>query len=149
MRCKDLEIYRSQISSVLQDDKLFSGSLADNICAFDECPDLSWIEECARLASIIDDIRRMPMKFETLVGDMGSILSSGQRQRILFARALYRKPRILFLDEASSHLDHDNEISLLETMRNLRATIITVTHDKDFVLDHSNVISIASSDKVI
>ncbi|WP_147061360.1 peptidase domain-containing ABC transporter [Kozakia baliensis] len=149
IRCKDLEIYRSQISSVLQDDKLFSGSLADNICAFDECPDLSWIEECARLASIIDDIRRMPMKFETLVGDMGSILSSGQRQRILFARALYRKPRILFLDEASSHLDHDNEISLLETMRNLRATIITVTHDKDFVLDHSNVISIASSDKVI
>ena len=61
------------------------------------------------MAAMHDDILAMPMQYNTLVGDMGTVFSGGQKQRILLARALYRQPRILFLDEATSHLDLVNE----------------------------------------
>jgi ATP-binding cassette, subfamily B, bacterial CvaB/MchF/RaxB len=120
--------YRDRISGVLQDDRLFAGSIAENICAFDPFPDLGWIEESAARAAILADIRAMPMGFETLVGDMGSTLSGGQMQRLVLARALYRRPRILFLDEATSHLDEATEAAIAAALRDLRMTRVIVAH---------------------
>ncbi len=101
----ELAYYRSLIGAVMQDDRLFAGSLADNISFFDSTPDQEWVEGCAKLAQIHADILKMPMGYNTLVGDMGTTLSGGQKQRIFLARALYKRPSILFLDEATSHLD--------------------------------------------
>jgi ATP-binding cassette subfamily B protein RaxB len=94
---------RSQIALVAQDDSLLQGTLAENISGFDEQIDMARVRECADLAQIKHDIERMPMGYESLVGDMGSTLSGGQKQRVLLARALYRRPRILILREGCSH----------------------------------------------
>lgn len=123
-----LDTYRKHIAYVLQEDKLFAGSLLDNISSFDIHPDSEWALECARLASIHTEIDAMPMKYETRVGDMGSALSGGQRQRVSLARALYKRPRILFLDEATSDLDIDNEARINDAIRALKITRIFVAH---------------------
>lgn len=123
-----LEGYRDRIAGVLQDDGLFSGSIADNISGFAENQDEDWLRECARRAAILDDIMRMPMGFETLVGDMGSGLSGGQKQRVILARALYRRPEILFLDEATSHLDELTEHKVAEALRDMKITRVMVAH---------------------
>ncbi len=119
---------RRLTGTVTQDDVLFAGSIADNICFFDPRPDLQWLQECARMAMIHDDILAMPMKYRTLVGDMGTVLSGGQKQRILLARALYKKPSILLMDEATSHLDAKLEARFVAGVRTLKMTRILVAH---------------------
>lgn len=122
------DAYRRRIAGVMQDDGLFAGSIAENIACFDERADPGWIVECAARAAILDDIRAMPMGLETLVGDMGSTLSGGQKQRIVLARALYRRPEVLFLDEATSHLDEPTEARIAEALQDLSMTRIIVAH---------------------
>jgi ATP-binding cassette subfamily B protein RaxB len=80
------------------------------------------------LARIHNEILLMPMTYNTLIGDMGSSLSGGQKQRVLLARALYRQPRILFLDEGTAHLDVENERHINESLRDLSMTRISVAH---------------------
>ena len=123
-----LRSYRDLIATVLQDDQLFAGSLFDNICFLESKPDEAWMIECARTAGIHDEILAMPMGYHTLVGDMGTVLSGGQKQRVLLARALYRRPKILFLDEATSHLDVENEIRISEAISALEITRIMIAH---------------------
>jgi ATP-binding cassette subfamily B protein RaxB len=82
----------------------------------------------AKFAAIHEEIIRMPMGYETLVGAMGSSLSGGQVQRIVMARALYRNPRILLLDEATSHLDEENERAINEAIRTLTISRVIVAH---------------------
>ena len=125
---QSLDIYRQNIAGVLQDDGLFSGSIADNICAFDDNPDHERIVDCAKKAAIYADIMTMPMQFETFVGDMGSSLSGGQKQRVIIARALYRQPDILFLDEATSHLDELTESHIADTLKTMHVTRVIVAH---------------------
>jgi ATP-binding cassette subfamily B protein RaxB len=132
---------REHVSGVLQDDHLFAGSIAENVCAFDPFPDQGWIEECAARAAILADIRRMPMGFETLVGDMGSTLSGGQIQRLVLARAIYRRPRILFLDEATSHLDETTEAAIASALRDLRMTRVIVSHRPATIAHADSVMS--------
>ncbi|MBL8206965.1 MAG: peptidase domain-containing ABC transporter [Blastocatellia bacterium] len=131
--------YRNLIGTVMQDDHLFSGSIADNITFFDSQPNLERVETCARLAAIHDDILEMPMGYQTLVGDMGTVLSGGQKQRVLLARAFYKKPRILLLDEATSHLDVTRERQVSEAISYLRLTRIIVAHRRE---------TIASADRI-
>jgi ATP-binding cassette subfamily B protein RaxB len=128
-----LEHYRSQIGCVLQDDRLFAGSVADNIAAFSPSADPERIEHAARLAAIHEEILRMPMGYETLVGDMGSSLSGGQIQRIVMARALYRGPRILLLDEATSHLDDENERIINSAVRSLPIARVIIAHRRSTI----------------
>jgi ATP-binding cassette, subfamily B, bacterial CvaB/MchF/RaxB len=128
-----LEHYRSLIGCVLQDDQLFAGSIAENIAAFSPSPDHKRIEHAARLAAIHEEILRMPMGYETLVGDMGSTLSGGQIQRIVLARALYREPRVLLLDEATSHLDDENERAINQAIRSLPISRVIIAHRRSTI----------------
>jgi len=124
----DIQAFRSQIGVVMQDDQLLSGSIAENICFFDASLDLDWMRECARMAGIDAEIMTMPMNYNTLIGDMGTTLSGGQRQRVLLARALYRRPRMLFMDEGTSHLDLDKEREVNRALAGLKITRIVIAH---------------------
>jgi len=119
---------RRMIGTVMQDDQLFAGSIAENISFFDAEFDLSRIEAAAQLAAVHDEILAMPMGYHSLIGDMGSSLSGGQKQRIILARALYREPKLLFLDEATSHLDVMKERSVNEAISQLELTQVMVAH---------------------
>jgi ATP-binding cassette, subfamily B, bacterial CvaB/MchF/RaxB len=142
VRLKDLglEAMRQMIGTVLQDDVLFAGSIAENISFFDSEPNQEWIEECASLAAIHADIMAMAMGYRSLVGDMGTVLSGGQKQRVLLARALYKRPKILFLDEATSHLDVELEQVVNASIKALNMTRIIIAHRPE---------TIASADRVI
>lgn len=120
--------FRRLIGTVLQDDQLFAGSLLQNICFFDSPPDENRAIACARLASVHDEIAAMPMGYNTLIGDMGTALSGGQQQRVLLARALYKQPSILFLDESTSHLDVARERIVNAAIQNLKLTRILIAH---------------------
>jgi ATP-binding cassette subfamily B protein RaxB len=133
---------RASIGAVMQDDQLFAGSIADNIALFDPDPDQSRIETAARLAAIHDEIVAMPMGYHSLIGDMGSALSGGQKQRVILARALYRAPAVLFLDEATSHLDVDNERLVNDAVHALALTKVIVAHRPDTIASADRVIAI-------
>jgi ATP-binding cassette subfamily B protein RaxB len=122
------QAFRSQIGVVMQDDQLLSGSIAENICFFDASLDLDRMRACAGAAGIDEEIMAMPMNYNTLIGDMGTALSGGQRQRVLLARALYRRPRILFMDEGTSHLDLDKEREVNRALAQLNITRIVIAH---------------------
>lgn len=138
-----LEIYRDRIGVVMQDDQLFSGSIAENISFFDARHDQKLVEECAQTAAIHDDILAMTMGYQTLIGDMGSVLSGGQKQRVLLARALYKKPDILFLDEATSHLDVAKESWVNNAIAELAITRIIVAHRPETIQSADRVIELA------
>ncbi|WP_368678019.1 peptidase domain-containing ABC transporter [Acinetobacter lactucae] len=129
------------IAYVAQDDMLFAGSILENISFFDDLIQQDWVEECARMASVHDEIMAMPMGYQTLVGDMGNILSGGQKQRILLARALYKKPKILFLDEATSHLDIVKEKEINEMIKSLKITRIIIAHRPETISSVDRIIA--------
>jgi colicin V processing peptidase. Cysteine peptidase. MEROPS family C39 len=134
------ENIRRIIGAVMQDDQLFGGSIADNISFFDQHHDRERIESAAKAAAIHDEIAAMPMGYHSLIGDMGSSLSGGQKQRVILARALYRQPKLLFLDEATSHLDVANEQLVNQAVKQLSVTKVIVAHRPE---------TIASADRVL
>ncbi|AOF98803.1 ABC transporter family protein (plasmid) [Blastomonas sp. RAC04] len=120
--------WRARISAVMQDDHLLSGTLADNICFFAEHANMQHIERASRMARIHDTIMAMPMGYQSLIGDMGNALSAGQRQRVLLARALYRDPDAIFLDEGTANLDEENEAAIGDMLAKLPITRVAITH---------------------
>ncbi len=125
--------YRAIMSSVMQDDHLFAGSLRDNISFFDRFPDEERVRSSALMAEIDVDIDAMPMRYETLVGEMGGAISGGQKQRLLLARALYAMTPVLVLDEATSYLSVDCEQRVVDRIRSLEMTRIVVAHRPDSI----------------
>lgn len=129
-----LHAYRGRIAGVMQDDALLSGSIRDNITFFDPTPDQERVDYVASLAALANDVRGLPMQYNTLVGSMGAALSGGQVQRILLARALYKNPRLLVLDEATSHLDLATERSVNKAIKQLNIARLLVAHRPDTIL---------------
>jgi ATP-binding cassette, subfamily B, bacterial CvaB/MchF/RaxB len=120
--------WRKHVGVVAQDDRLLSGTIADNIAFFDPDLDMKRVQEAAIAARVHDDIMRTPMQYLGLVGDMGSTLSGGQRQRVLLARALYGRPRILVLDEGTANLDEATEEAIAELITRMPITRVVVAH---------------------
>ncbi|VTN08989.1 RTX-I toxin determinant B [Raoultella terrigena] len=137
---------RRRIGTVLQDDHLFSGSIADNIIFFSEDRNHERMARCAQLALIDNDIMAMPMGYQTLIGETGGGLSGGQKQRVLLARALYKRPGFLLLDEATSHLDVESEIQISQTLRLLGLPVLLVAHRPETIASADRVVYLADGD---
>lgn len=131
---------RRRIGTVMQDDVLLTGTLAENICFFDAAPNQRRIEACAKLAQLHEEIAKMPMGYQTLVGDLGTGLSGGQKQRLLLARALYKRPKILALDEATSHLDLDSERAVAQALRAMSLTKLVIAHRPETIAGAQRVV---------
>jgi ATP-binding cassette subfamily B protein RaxB len=128
VRLWDRGVLRRQFGIVLQSDRLFEGSVADNISGFEADADVGRLREAAELAAIWDDIVDLPMAIHTPLSGADGGLSGGQVQRLLLARAIYRRPRILFLDEATSQLDHATERRVIANLGTLGVTSISIAH---------------------
>jgi ATP-binding cassette subfamily C protein len=146
----DLRDVRRQIGVVLQQAQLLSTDILGNIVGFAPLLNVNDAWEAARLAGLDEDIRRMPMGMHTLVGEGGGNLSSGQRQRLLIARAIVRRPKILLLDEATSALDNVTQAIVGDSLTNqLRGTTrvviahrldVVVKADRIYVLNESRIV---------
>lgn len=128
-----LNIYREWASAVMQGDQIFAGSIAENISFFDHDISMENIINAAQEASIHDDIMATPAGYQSLVGDMGSSLSGGQKQRVILARAIYRRSKLLILDEATSHLDTAREQKICEAIRRMKITRIVISHRNETI----------------
>jgi ATP-binding cassette, subfamily B, bacterial CvaB/MchF/RaxB len=133
---------RRRIGTVMQEDALLTGSLSDNIAFFDLEKDQARVEDCARLAQLHGEIVAMPMGYHTLVGDMGSGLSGGQKQRLLLARAMYRQPSVLALDEATSHLDIANERAVTQALGQMKLTRLVIAHRLETIAGAQRVVQV-------
>jgi ATP-binding cassette subfamily B protein RaxB len=141
--------YREHVAAVMQDDQLLSGSIADNISFFDPTFDYEKMVECAVKAGIHEEIMAMPMNYNSLIGDMGSSLSGGQKQRVLLARALYRQPKILFLDEGTAHLDVARERYVNESLRSLNITRVSVAHRPEVTSGADAILQIGGAESAV
>jgi len=137
-----IRTWRSQIGVVMQDDKLLTGTIADNIAFFDPEIDMQKVARAAQAAHVHDDINAIPMNYLSMVGDMGSILSGGQKQRVLLARALYNNPKVLFLDEGTANLDVETEKHIVKTLENMDITRIIVAHRPAFIKKSNALLTI-------
>ncbi|MEW5880374.1 MAG: peptidase domain-containing ABC transporter [Pseudomonadota bacterium] len=138
----DRGAFRSRIGVVMQDDQLFVGTVEDNISFFDPQHDPQRVRACARLARIDAEIESMPMQYNTMVGSLGMALSGGQKQRILLARALYRRPHILFLDEAFDQLDLAREREITEQLKTLGIGVVIVSHRPETVREVDRLVKL-------
>lgn len=153
----DLRSVRRQIGTVMQDGRLFSGSIFDNIVISAPTLKLEEAWEAAEIAGIADDIRDMPMGMNTLLQEGGGTISGGQRQRLMIARAIAPKPRILIFDEATSALDNITQRKVSEALDNMRCTRIVIAHrlstikhcDRILVIDGGKIAEDGTYDELI
>ena len=126
----NLRQWRSLCGVVMQDGKLFSESILSNIVLEDDKVDYDQLHRCCEIAQIADEINEMPKGFDTMIGEYGRGLSGGQKQRLLIARALYRNPQMLFLDEATNALDTINEARITKALSEAFTdkTVVVIAH---------------------
>jgi ATP-binding cassette subfamily B protein RaxB len=132
----------------MQDDQLFVGTLEDNIIFFDTQYHPNLVRAAATIAGIDDEILAMPMQYNTIVGSLGMALSGGQ-ERVLLARALYRKPHIVFLDEAFDQLDLAREREITERLRRLGVGLVIVSHRPETVRNVDRVIQVGQAPQAL
>ena len=132
--------YRARIGAVMQDDQLFVGTIEDNISFFDTEHDPARVRECAKTAMIDEEIMAMPMQYNTIVGSLGMALSGGQKQRVLLARALYRRPQVLFLDEAFDQIDVALERRISSALVKRSLSLVVVSHRVETVTSSSKLL---------
>ena len=142
LRQINLKYWRRKCGVVMQDGVIFSESIARNIAVDDGDIDVPRLKKAAQMACIYDFILSLPLKFETIIGRNGIGISQGQRQRILIARAIYRNPAYIFLDEATNSLDSVNERSIVENLRTFfkDKTVIIIAHRLSTVKDADNIV---------
>src|SRR6185503_12169589 len=145
----DLGQYRARVGAVMQDDQLFVGTIEDNISFFDSDHDPARVRECARDAMVDDEIMAMPMQYNTIVGSLGMALSGGQKQRVLLARALYRRPQVLFLDEAFDQLDVSLERRITSILARQPISIVIVSHRQETASVGTKRLSMSARDSMI
>jgi ATP-binding cassette, subfamily B, bacterial CvaB/MchF/RaxB len=134
--------WRRDVGVVAQDDRLLAGTVSENISFFDPDEDATEVHQAAELAGISDEILRRPMGYNSLVGYHGTTLSGGQRQRVLLARALYRRPRVLVLDEGTANLDPEAEERISDVVASLDVTRIVVAHRPALIQRADRVITL-------
>ncbi|MBL0124147.1 MAG: ATP-binding cassette domain-containing protein [Betaproteobacteria bacterium] len=117
----------------MQDDQLFVGTIEDNISFFDADHDPERVRACARLAQIDTEVSATPMGYNTIVGSLGMSLSGGQKQRVMLARALYRRPLILFLDETLDQVDASQETAINQQISSRILSTVFVSHRAESV----------------
>jgi ATP-binding cassette, subfamily B, bacterial len=150
-------LVRRRCGVVLQDIALFSGSLRSNIALNSPDAPLEQVVEAAELAGLVDDVHRMPLRFETRLSEGGTNISGGQRQRIAIARAVLTHPEILLLDEATSHLDVSAEERVIANLGRLRCTRVAIAHrltavraaDQILVLERGRAVERGTSDELL
>ena len=155
----NLRKWRAMCGVVMQDGKMFSDTILNNIVLDDEHIDYDRLREVCRIAQIEDEINAMPKGFETKIGETGRGLSGGQKQRLLIARALYRDPEFLFLDEATNSLDVLNEKKITDALHGAfeQRTVIVVAHrlstirhaDQIVVLDKGMIVEIGNHESLM
>ena len=138
----DPAAWRARIGVVMQDDRLLSGTVADNIAFFDPEIDMARVVEAAKAARIHDTISSIPMNYLAVLSGMGAILSGGERQRLLLARALYQDPDVLFLDEGTANLDAETEAEIVDLVASLPITRIIVAHRPAFLKASDRVVRV-------
>jgi NHLM bacteriocin system ABC transporter ATP-binding protein len=152
----DVQAVRRQIGVVLQDGQIMPGDILENIVATSALGEkAAW--EAARMAGLEEDIKNLPMGMHTIVSEGGAAFSKGQIQRLLIARAIVHKPRILFFDEATSALDNRTQAVVMESLENLQATRIVIAHrlstiihaDRILVLDKGRLVQSGTYDELV
>lgn len=155
----NLKRWREMCGVVMQDGKLFSDTIVNNVVLDDEHIDYERLHEVCRIAQIEDEINAMPRGYETMIGETGRGLSGGQKQRLLIARALYCDPDFLFLDEATNSLDVINERKIVEALNGAfrDRTVIVIAHrlstiknaDQIVVMSQGHVVEIGKHDDLM
>ena len=137
-----MEQWRRNIGYISQDMFLENGTIAENIKFYDEKITDGDMEEAAKMANIYEFIQTLPDKFSTLIGERGVLLSAGQRQRIVIARVLAKKPKILVMDEATSALDNESEIQIQKIIENLKGkiTVLVIAHRLSTVINSDRLL---------
>lgn len=134
--------WRKEVGVVMQEGTVFSNTIAENISISDEKPDMERVREAAKIANIDDWIEKLPLGYNTKVGADGHGLSTGQKQRLLIARAAYKPTKYLFFDEATNSLDANNERTIMENLQKLfkGKTVVVVAHRLSTVKDADNIV---------
>jgi ABC-type bacteriocin/lantibiotic exporter with double-glycine peptidase domain len=143
----DVQAVRRQMGVALQDGRIMPGDILSNIVATSALGEAeAW--EAARLAGLEDDIKNMPMGMHTFISEGGGTFSKGQIQRLLIARAILHKPRILLFDEATSALDNRTQAIVMESLENLKATRIVIAHRLSTII-HADRILVLSNGRLV
>ena len=142
----NLKWWRRHCGVVMQDGVIFSESIARNIAVYDDEVDIARLEQAARIACIHNYILSLPLKYDTKIGRDGVGLSQGQKQRILIARAVYKNPDFIFLDEATNSLDAKNEREIVENLEEFYKgrTVVVVAHRLSTVKNADQIVVIDS-----